>query len=109
MFCSWQLRGRRYAHFGHSPLPNTHDNTQIGDHVRVLNGAHKGETGMVVQVEHGVCAVVGDATRTQFRVNARDLTENVEQEPGLEVRFVCCVLLCEWFQCLCCLYARPDW
>jgi len=51
----------------------------------VLSGTHKGETGMIVQVERGVCAVVGDATRTQFRVNARDLTENVEREPGLEV------------------------
>lgn len=69
-----------------SPLPPLPPTPQIGDHVRVLAGAHKGETGMVVQVERGVCAVVGDATRAQFRVNARDLTEDVEKAPGLEVR-----------------------
>jgi hypothetical protein len=40
---------------------------------------------MVVQVERDVCAVVGDATKSQFRVNSRDLTEGKENAPGLEV------------------------
>jgi hypothetical protein len=58
---------------------------KVGDHVRVLSGAHKGETGMVVAVERGVCAVLGDATKAQFRVNARDLTEDVDTGEGLAV------------------------
>ncbi|KAI8472989.1 MAG: hypothetical protein J3K34DRAFT_519351 [Monoraphidium minutum] len=58
---------------------------RVGDHVRVLSGSHKGETGIVVKVERGVCAVVGDATRSQFRVNARDLAEGSDEAPGLEV------------------------
>ncbi|GBF99267.1 hypothetical protein Rsub_11792 [Raphidocelis subcapitata] len=58
---------------------------RVGDHVRALSGAHKGETGLVVSVDRGVVAVVSDATRAQFRVNARDLTEAVDAAPGLEV------------------------
>jgi hypothetical protein len=65
--------------------PNASPPPQIGDRVRVLSGAHKGETGMVVAVERGVCAVVGDATKAQFRVNARDLTEDVDTGEGIAV------------------------
>ncbi|KIY92691.1 Putative transcription elongation factor SPT5 like protein [Monoraphidium neglectum] len=58
---------------------------RVGDRVRVLSGPHKGEAGIVVKVERGVCAVVGDTTKAQFRVNARDLTEGVDTAPGNEV------------------------
>ena len=98
---------------------NTHTNItnntlqQVGDHVRVLAGAHKGETGLVVQVDRGACAVVGDASRAQFRVNARDLAEERGSAPGIEVPpLCCCVLLCLcWLlrhcaaRCLCLLCA----
>jgi transcription elongation factor len=53
--------------------------------VRARAGAHKGEAGLVVAVDRGVVSVVGDATRAQFRANARDLTEAVDAAPGLEV------------------------
>ncbi|KAG7669634.1 hypothetical protein Ndes2437B_g05814 [Nannochloris sp. 'desiccata'] len=48
-----------------------------GDHVKVLNGSHSGETGMVVNVEEGVCFVLTDQTKEEIKVFTRDLMETV--------------------------------
>jgi len=48
-----------------------------GDHVKVLNGSHSGETGMVVNVEEGVCYVLTDQTKEEIKVFTRDLVEAV--------------------------------
>jgi transcription elongation factor SPT5 len=48
-----------------------------GDHVKVLNGSHSGETGMVVNVDEGVCYVLTDQTREEIKVFTRDLVAAV--------------------------------
>jgi transcription elongation factor SPT5 len=48
-----------------------------GDHVKVLNGSHSGETGMVVNVEEGVCYVLTDQTKEEIKVFTRDLVQAV--------------------------------
>jgi transcription elongation factor SPT5 len=52
---------------------------EVGAHVKVINGSHKGQTGMVVSVSDDatVCHVVTDATREDIRVFVRDTTEAV--------------------------------
>ena len=47
---------------------------QSGEHVKVIHGAHEGETGMVVRVEQPVAYVFTDASRQEIRVFLRDLT-----------------------------------
>ena len=49
----------------------------VGAHVKVINGSHKGQTGMVVSVEDVFCHIVTDATREDIRVFIRDITEAV--------------------------------
>ncbi len=48
-----------------------------GDHVKVLNGSRSGETGMVVNVEEGVCYVLTDQTKEEIKVFTRDLVQAV--------------------------------
>ena len=52
---------------------------EVGAHVKVINGSHKGQTGMVVSVsdDAAVCHIVTDATREDIRVFVRDITEAV--------------------------------
>lgn len=52
---------------------------EVGTHVKVINGSHKGQTGMVVSVgdDATVCHIVTDATREDIRVFVRDITEAV--------------------------------
>ena len=52
---------------------------EVGAHVKVINGSHKGQTGMVVSVgdDATVCHIVTDATREDIRVFVRDITESV--------------------------------
>lgn len=49
---------------------------EVGAHIKVINGSHKGQTGMVVSVEDGVCHVVTDATREDVTVFVRDISES---------------------------------
>lgn len=48
---------------------------ESGDHVKVVNGSHSGETGMVVRVEGPVCYIFTDATKEEIKAFSRDLTE----------------------------------
>lgn len=57
---------------------------QQGDHVKVINGTHKGETGMVVNVKGRVCQILTDATRQEIRVFPRDLIDAVAVTSTLE-------------------------
>ena len=50
---------------------------EVGAHVKVINGSHKGQTGMVVSVEDTTCHIVTDATREDIKVFIRDITEAV--------------------------------
>ncbi len=50
---------------------------EVGAHVKVINGSHKGQTGMVVSVEDSTCHIVTDATREDIKVFIRDITEAV--------------------------------
>ncbi len=53
---------------------------QSGDHVKVVNGAAAGQTGMVVSVdtETGICVILTDAHKEELRVFTRDLSESQE-------------------------------
>ncbi|KAJ2557238.1 transcription elongation factor spt5, partial [Coemansia sp. RSA 1933] len=45
----------------------------VGDHVKVLNGRHRNETGMVLEVADSVVTVHTDIGRSQIRVLTKDL------------------------------------
>lgn len=55
---------------------------QPGDHVRVLNGPHAGERGMVVNVEGPQCVLLPDTRQAELKVFVRDLTEAKESGTG---------------------------
>jgi len=55
---------------------------QPGDHVRVLNGPHAGERGMVVSVDGTQCVLLPDTRQVELRVFVRDLTEAKESGTG---------------------------
>lgn len=55
---------------------------QAGDHVRVLNGPHAGERGMVVSVDGPQCVLLPDTRQAELRVFVRDLTEAKESGTG---------------------------
>ena len=57
---------------------------EIGAHVKVINGSHKGQTGMVVSVEDTICHIVTDATREDIKVFIRDVTEAVAVASTIE-------------------------
>ncbi|KAJ1954177.1 transcription elongation factor spt5 [Linderina pennispora] len=46
---------------------------RAGDHVKVLNGRHRNETGMVVGVSDAVVTMYADVTKQEIRVLAKDL------------------------------------
>jgi transcription elongation factor len=50
--------------------------------VRVLNGPHAGERGMVVSVEGPQCVLVPDTRQAELKVFVRDLTEAKESGTG---------------------------
>ena len=58
---------------------------QPGDHVRVLNGPHAGERGMVVSVDGTQCVLLPDTRQAELRVFVRDLTEAKESRTGERV------------------------
>ncbi len=53
---------------------------QSGDHVKVVNGAAAGQTGMVVSVDTttNICIILTDAHKEEVKVFARDLSESNE-------------------------------
>lgn len=67
------------AAVGSAPLPPA---PQAGDHVRVLNGPHAGERGMVVSVEGPQCVLLPDTRQAELKVFVRDLTEAKESGTG---------------------------
>lgn len=55
---------------------------QPGDHVRVLNGPHAGERGMVVSVDGPQCVLLPDTRQAELKVFVRDLTEAKDSRTG---------------------------
>lgn len=53
----------------------------IGEHVKVLAGSHKGESGMVVQVQDEICVLMSDIAKTEMKVFAKDLTDFATELP----------------------------
>ncbi|ORE14174.1 transcription elongation factor Spt5 [Rhizopus microsporus] len=49
-----------------------------GDHVKVINGRYKDESGMVVRVEDNIVTLLSDATLKEVKVFAKDLREAAE-------------------------------
>ncbi|KAJ2845685.1 transcription elongation factor spt5, partial [Coemansia erecta] len=45
----------------------------VGDHVKVLNGRHRNETGMVLEVADAVVTIHTDISKSQIRVLTKDL------------------------------------
>lgn len=50
--------------------------------MRVLNGPHAGERGMVVSVEGHQCVLLPDTCQAELKVFVRDLTEATESGTG---------------------------
>ncbi|KAJ1673377.1 transcription elongation factor spt5, partial [Spiromyces aspiralis] len=49
-----------------------------GDHVQVLNGRYKDETGMVISVEESIVTILSDLNLDEIRVFAKDLRESTD-------------------------------
>ncbi|KAI8970859.1 hypothetical protein BDB01DRAFT_900886 [Pilobolus umbonatus] len=49
-----------------------------GDHVKVINGRYKDESGMVVHVEDNIVTLLSDASMKEVKVFAKDLREAAE-------------------------------
>eukprot|EP01018_Ginkgo_biloba_P037558 Gb_30110 [translate_table: standard] len=56
---------------------------KTGNHVKVVNGVHRGATGMVVKVEGDVVVIVSDTMHEEFQVFADDVVESNEDTSAL--------------------------
>lgn len=65
---------------------------EAGDHVKVINGKHEGETGMVVAVDGGVATLFTDATKAEIKVFTRDLAEASAVVSSLDTYVFDCLL-----------------
>ncbi|XP_026395303.1 putative transcription elongation factor SPT5 homolog 1 isoform X3 [Papaver somniferum] len=54
-----------------------------GDHVKVVFGAHKGVTGMVIKVNSNVLIILSDATKEDIRVFAEHAVDSSEVTTGV--------------------------
>ncbi|MCL7042127.1 hypothetical protein MKW94_014316 [Papaver nudicaule] len=54
-----------------------------GDHVKVIFGAHKGATGMVIKVNSNVLIILSDATKEDIRVFADHAVDSSEVTTGI--------------------------
>ncbi|MEW5310983.1 MAG: hypothetical protein WDW38_002733 [Sanguina aurantia] len=57
---------------------------KVGSRVKVLVGQHLGETGMLLSVSDDLCYVLSDSNKQQISVFARDLSEAVSIDTGVE-------------------------
>lgn len=57
-----------------------------GDHVRVVNGIHKDEIGMVVEAISGIVTLVTDSETKEIKVFSKDLREVTDSTFGANVR-----------------------
>ncbi|KAI3854805.1 hypothetical protein MKW92_008819 [Papaver armeniacum] len=55
---------------------------KLGDHVKVVSGAHEGATGTVIKVNSNVLILVSDATREDISVFADDVVDSSEVTSG---------------------------
>ncbi|KAI8324213.1 hypothetical protein GQ54DRAFT_256881, partial [Martensiomyces pterosporus] len=55
---------------------------RTGDHVKVLNGRHRNETGMVVSIADAVVTVYADISKSEIRVLAKDLRVSTDVGAG---------------------------
>lgn len=46
---------------------------KVGDHVKVMNGRHEGETGLIVRVEDNNAIIISDLTMEEIPVFQRTL------------------------------------
>ncbi|RZC57662.1 hypothetical protein C5167_004963 [Papaver somniferum] len=59
---------------------------KLGDHVKVVSGAHEGATGTVIKVNSNVLILVSDATREDISVFADNVVDSSEVAPGATTR-----------------------
>ncbi|GAX85054.1 hypothetical protein CEUSTIGMA_g12474.t1 [Chlamydomonas eustigma] len=58
----------------------------VGDRVRVMNGQHSGESGMLIHIlSNDRCVVISDLSREEINVFLRDLTQHEESDTGVEI------------------------
>jgi len=54
----------------------------LGDHVRVREGMHAGQMGMVIKIESHRCLILSDLDKTEFWAAARDLSRTEQSSFG---------------------------
>ena len=58
---------------------------RAGDHIKVLNGKHANETGLVVKVEEGITTFLSDLSLKEVSVFSKDIREAAEVGSGVNV------------------------
>ena len=68
------------------PLRHIIKHFELGTHVKVLRGAHKGETGIVTDIgeKSTIVSILSDVTSINMRAFAADVTESSERSAGLD-------------------------
>eukprot|EP01135_Chromosphaera_perkinsii_P005299 Nk52_evm7s335 gene=Nk52_evmTU7s335 len=57
---------------------------KMGDHVKVINGLHNGETGLVVRIDDGVVIFFSDVALKEVKVFSKDLQLTTEVASGVD-------------------------
>eukprot|EP00123_Amoebidium_parasiticum_P017793 comp23990_c0_seq1/m.42637 comp23990_c0_seq1/g.42637 ORF comp23990_c0_seq1/g.42637 comp23990_c0_seq1/m.42637 type:complete len:1051 (-) comp23990_c0_seq1:111-3263(-) len=57
---------------------------KTGDHVKVINGVHEGETGLIVRVEENHVVIFGDTSMDEIKVFNKDVQLALEVSTGLD-------------------------
>jgi hypothetical protein len=83
-------------------LPWSRARQQPGDQVRVINGSHAGERGMVVSIQGSQAVVLSNSRQTELKVFVRDLTEDKDSSTG--AGRAACARVCAW-----CATVLPRW
>jgi len=55
---------------------------KIGDHVKVISGKYKGETGLILRVDNNIVTLLSDLTKKEMRVLAQDIKKAAEVASG---------------------------
>ena len=57
---------------------------ELGDHVCVREGMHRGQLGMVIKIEDRKCLILSDLDKLEFWAAARDLSKTQESHHGYD-------------------------
>jgi transcription elongation factor SPT5 len=60
------------------PVKHLRKKFKEGDHVKVINGRYKDESGMVVNIKDSIVTLISDASLNEVQVFAKDLREAAE-------------------------------